>query len=150
VDQDYTLLTSRWAKVSAFEKSGQPPGFVPVRTSLGGPRFMPSAKMFPAVHELMPYGLLKPSLPEDVFKLKYREWLTKHGVFKIHEQFVKLHQEYGGKPLVLLCFEDVEAGQYCHRVTFAEWWLETTGAPVLEVANLPVAGVEPIPAEGSS
>jgi hypothetical protein len=34
---------------------------------------------------------------------------------------------HGERPLALLCFEDVHAGQLCHRRMFAAWWHEQTG-----------------------
>ena len=46
------VYTYRWAGVKSL-----PPTVVPVRISLGGPRFIPGAARFPAIDELMPRGL---------------------------------------------------------------------------------------------
>lgn len=41
--------------------------------------------------------------------------------------------EHPGRPLVVLCFEDVHAGQSCHRTWFAEWMADRLGIAVEEV-----------------
>jgi hypothetical protein len=35
--------------------------------------------------------------------------------------------------VLLLCYEDVLAGDWCHRKVFAEWWQEQTGQVVEEL-----------------
>jgi hypothetical protein len=44
-----------------------------------------------------------------------------------------ISDEEGGEALALLCFEDVHAGQVCHRRMFAQWWEERTGQRVEEL-----------------
>ena len=39
------------------------------------------------------------------------------------------------KPLALLCFEDLQRGQLCHRAIFLAWWREQTGREVHELTN---------------
>jgi rubrerythrin len=49
------------------------------------------------------------------------------------ERFEDVSARHGGERLVLLCFEDVLAGESCHRRTFAQWWEEQTGQEVPEL-----------------
>ncbi len=44
-------------------------------------------------------------------------------------------QNAGKKPLCLLCFEDLQRGQLCHRVIFAAWWRERSGQEVFELTS---------------
>jgi len=85
--------------------------------------------------------LLAPSretfaLPSDrAFEAAYLAELEEAGVEKIGAMLRKISDEEGGKPLVLLCWEDVHAGQLCHRRMFAAWWTEQTGQQVPELQN---------------
>jgi hypothetical protein len=45
-----------------------------------------------------------------------------------------LKQVSDGKPVVLLCFEDLrKPGEWCHRSMFAEWYEKQTGKKVVEL-----------------
>jgi hypothetical protein len=48
------------------------------------------------------------------------------------EQIVR---EAGSAGLVLLCFEDVLEGEFCHRRVFATWWEEKIGEHVPELGE---------------
>lgn len=40
------------------------------------------------------------------------------------------------RDLVLCCYEDVrKPGEWCHRLVFAEWWLEKTGQKIEELPD---------------
>ena len=46
------------------------------------------------------------------------------------------HYEDMGKPVVLCCYEDVrKPGEWCHRLVFAEWWLQRTGEMIEELPD---------------
>ncbi len=53
------LLTTSWRTVHDLLKQRQPRelGFMPVRASLGSPKFWPEAKVLPYIAELAPAGL---------------------------------------------------------------------------------------------
>lgn len=125
------LVTSRYRAVHDFGKLGRPFGFLPVQTSVGSPRFISEAKDWPKVGMLAPHGLMKIA-DRDEFEARYRERLDSHGVPAIA---AALHAIYVGQPaprlpLALLCFEDLDVGEWCHRRTFAAWWQEKTGVAI--------------------
>jgi hypothetical protein len=109
-------------------------GYQPVRTSLGTPRFIGGASEWAYAHLLAPAGLLK--IPEwDDFAAAYRERLDRIGVPDICAQLgMILELDEHRRPLLLLCYEDLNAGQRCHRRLFAGWWLEQTGITIPETA----------------
>lgn len=135
------LLTSHWRAVIAYAtEDTDPPEFVPVRISVGAPRWVPWAKHVPRVNELMPFGLLskKKPLPAKEFDERYEARLDRAGVEVIQSRFDAIHEEYL-KPLVLLCWEP--PGERCHRRHFAAWWEAQTGQAVPEVAGLDPASL---------
>jgi hypothetical protein len=92
---------------------------------------MPSGRGFPAIRELMPVGELF-KLEGDEFDAGFRQHLANVGIDRIRERCEEVYA-IGGKPLLLLCFENVQAGRRCHRITFGRWWMEQTGEIVSEV-----------------
>ena len=80
---------------------------------------------------LAPYGLRE--LEGEVFELAYRERLDHFGAPAIAGVLAAFVAAYQAPGLVLLCFENVLAGEACHRRTFAEWWEEQTGQLVPEL-----------------
>jgi len=67
------------------------------------------------------------------FEARYRTRLDGYGVDKIRGVFHAIARSYPGKPLVLMCYEDLTKAA-CHRRLFAEWWQEQTGEHVEEMA----------------
>ena len=104
---------------------------VPVQTSVGRPWFRLDYELHEQVRELMPRGLLK--LEGDVFRKAYIAQLDKLDLDALRAQFEAIQKRHDGKRPVLLCFEDVHAGEFCHRRVFADWWKERTGRLVREV-----------------
>jgi uncharacterized protein (DUF488 family) len=51
---------------------------------------------------------------------------------KIVSSLARIGGEYGGKSLVLLCWE--RHGEFCHRRLFAEWFRENISIEVPELA----------------
>jgi hypothetical protein len=70
-----------------------------------------------------------------VFKRKYFARLDRVGVESIQRQLMQF--EKLGKDVVLLCYEDVRKGEndWCHRVMFAEWYLQQTGEIIEELTD---------------
>lgn len=71
--------------------------------------------------------------------------LDRIGFHAINEQI--RHYLNQGKDVVLCCYEDVRKGphNWCHRIVFADWWLQQTGEQILELKDdsrfVPEAGV---------
>lgn len=111
-------------------KSG---AYTAVRISLGIPKWPLGYEVAGAINDLMPYGLFN-KYSHGEFVVRYKERLDRFGVDRIWNDLKPF--EALGKPVVLLCYEDVRVeGQTCHRTTFAEWWREQTGEIVDELQD---------------
>lgn len=98
---------------------------VPVRTSLGAPRWMTAPLVeWPAVY---PWGLFDKDLEPEEFTRRYRHRLHRQGS-RILRELEELRQGYGD--LVLLCHEP--AGAFCHRIVLGRWLAEQLGEEVTE------------------
>lgn len=114
---------------------------VPVATSLGRPKFPISYELTEEVGALKPFGLL--DLDGAEFTARYRDRLEKVGTAKLWRVFHAISRKHDGARLVLLCYEDVLAGQFCHRRVFADWWQERAGQAVPELSW--IAGQDGVP-----
>ena len=74
----------------------------------------------PLLAALAPWGLLDVD-DRDEFERRYVARLERHGVDAIRARLAELAAAHGAEGLVLLCFESVQAGQWCHRRMFASW-----------------------------
>ncbi len=129
---ELTIHTASWTAVYRHRQTFDAPrdmGFMPVRTSVGIPRFWPEAQGFPVAKLITPYGLRK--LEGEAFTTAYLARLAEAGVEKITAELKEISITYGGKPLALLCFERQQSD--CHRGMFAEWWEGQTGEVVTEI-----------------
>ncbi len=126
------LCTSRWQNEKLADLD-----VVPVGISRGTLRFK-----LPYRYRML--RLLAPSKEtfalrgEKEFHKAYVAGLEEIGVERIAETLRRISYEQGGKPLSLLCYEDVHTGEDCHRRMFADWWRQQAGQDVPEL----VAGVE--------
>jgi hypothetical protein len=89
------------------------------------------------IDELAPYGGLYHMEGEE-FVQAYRARLDRIGAEAIRARFaeiIALERQAGNvePALVLLCYEDVLAGQGCHRRDFAQWYFEQTGVEIPEL-----------------
>ncbi|MFK0279892.1 hypothetical protein ACIQVL_05370 [Streptomyces sp. NPDC090499] len=124
-----TLFTNRF---QAF----QPPQGVPVRITLGAPRFKLPYSLTHSVRELAPRRDYL-SQPEPVFTTAYRADLDQLGPESIAGRLGQIAEAEGDHRLVLLCFEDLaEPGLWCHRRIFASWWKDLTGDVVRELGPM--------------
>lgn len=131
------VFTYRWACVKAL-----PPTVVPVRISLGGPRFIAGAARFPAIHELMPRGLFRVDDRAE-FTRRFFARLDTIGVDVVQQRFDELHAAFGDRPLALCCFEDLtRPREWCHRRTWADYWRQRTGAVVHDLQFVELNGKE--------
>lgn len=124
------LHTASWRALFEQHASGVLTA-VPVRISLGKPRYWPLAQHAPYIKELAPAGLLRqPPLEPNEFDRLYLERLDRFGVDQIAVRLNAVYADYG-KPLALACFEADPSD--CHRGTFARWWHGRTGQEVSEL-----------------
>jgi hypothetical protein len=108
---------------------------VPIRTTVGTPRFWRSDWQgeLVFVSGIAPYGVFKnPKLPE--LEDRHRAYRLRCDDYAglIVEQLANTARAFPGETLCLLCFEDVHAGQVCHRRWFADWFETRFGLVVPE------------------
>lgn len=122
------LFSSRWSN-RALETAP----VVAVGISRGVPRFR-VAYRYRRLLDLYPDGWMFSIEDDERFERVYVAKLERLGVDRIMEGLRKISDEEGGADLVLLCFEDVLAGESCHRRMFAAWWTAQTGQVVEELS----------------
>ena len=123
------LATSRYDAGDLIRASG----LVPIAISVGAARGLPF-ELAGHVGMLAPSGLA--GVEGERFDAAYRRQLDHYGPAAIGDVlagFVTGHRAPGA---VVLCFEDVLAGETCHRRTFAAWWQDRTGTTVPELERL--------------
>ncbi|MCR8573111.1 hypothetical protein [Streptomyces sp. Isolate_219] len=124
-----TLFTNRY-------QAYQPPQGVPVRITLGAPRFKLPYSLTHAVRELAPRRDYL-SWPEPEFTKAYRASLDRLGPAWIAGRLKAIAAAENDHRLVLLCFEDLSKPDlWCHRRTFASWWKDSTGDEVRELSPM--------------
>lgn len=109
---------------------------VAVRITLGGARGF----RYPHEHvpELAPTRELFKIDDRDEFERQYRARLDAKfpDPARLAERFAAISAAHGGRPLCLLCFEDLsKPAEWCHRRTFAAIWCEWTGQEVPELGS---------------
>jgi len=101
---------------------------VPVRISLGRPRGWSTLAF---VTEITPRGWYLRK-PEDEYLVAYDAQLSRYGPESIVARFDAIAAQFG-EPLVLLCFENLATGSWCHRTLFRRFWLGETGHDIPEL-----------------
>ena len=124
-----TLLTNRF-------QAYQPGQGTPVRITRGAPRWRLPYTLEHQVAQLAPAATYF-NEPRPVFEAGYRADLDRLGAPRIAELLHAITAQTGDHRLVLLCFEDLSKGDWCHRRTFAQWWQDTTGDAVRELGPQP-------------
>jgi hypothetical protein len=128
---DLKLLTGRL--MTSRYQTWRPGDGVPVRTTVGAPKFWNHGPM-PEANSVKPFGVFgRSDLSDDEACRTYWQRLDWKKARLISE-LTEIAQQHEGKKLVLLCFEDVYAGEICHRRWFADWFEERFG---IEVPELP-------------
>ncbi len=125
------LVTGRYA-------TWKPDHGVPIRTTVGMPRFWRHGPLV-FIKELAPFGIFGKGLPTDVARRRYLDRLEA----KVDQSVAALAdvtRQHPGERLCVLCFEDVHAGQECHRRWFAEWFEQRFGDVVPEVVDVDRTG----------
>lgn len=122
------VYTSRYSNPEL--KTGK---YTAVRISLGTPKWPIGYNLDAEMKDLMPFGLLGKFEQYEDFEKAYFDRLNQKGVQRILSQLQRF--ERLGKDVVLLCYEDIRKGpdDWCHRRTFADWWLKNTGEAIPEL-----------------
>ena len=122
------VYTSRYSNPEL--KTGK---YTAVRISLGTPKWPIGYNLDAEMKDLMPFGLLGKFERYEDFERAYFERLDQKGVQRILSQLQRF--ERLGKDVVLLCYEDIRKGpdDWCHRRTFADWWIKNTGEALPEL-----------------
>jgi hypothetical protein len=105
---------------------------VPVRITVGEPKFWRGPPLVDGTM-LAPWGLLDRSIPTDECRQRYVARLDDARGDRMIALLARLARQNSGQRLVLLCFEDVHAGEECHRRWFAEWFERRHGIVVPEL-----------------
>jgi uncharacterized protein YeaO (DUF488 family) len=113
-------------------------GAAPIGISLWGVRFKIPYKVAARIKELAPDSKALKSFRNDEisweeFEAAYIVKLDGLGAGPITSRLASVATEVGNPELALLCFENVNQGERCHRRTFARWFEEKTGQPVPEL-----------------
>jgi hypothetical protein len=123
-----SLATGRYAAWRASDG-------VPVRSTVSAPRSWPHVVELEFAAELAPYGVFgRTELSDDEAKALYVARLDQHA-HRVVSALAEIARRHPGETLVLLCFEDVDSGQACHRRWFAEWFEGRLGIVVPEVTS---------------
>lgn len=121
------VYTSRYSNPEL--KTGK---YTAVRISLGTPKWPIGYNLDAEMPDLMPFGLLNKFERYEDFERAYFARLNQKGVQRILSQLQRF--ERLGKDVVLLCYEDIrKPDDWCHRRTFADWWLKNTGEAIPEL-----------------
>lgn len=108
--------------------------YTAVRISLGTPKWDVGYDLNGELADLMPFGLLNKFEEYKDFEKAYFSRLDAKGVKRILNQLY--HFENYGKDVVLLCYEDIrKEDEWCHRRTFADWWMKNTGEEIPELQD---------------
>src|SRR5215218_3047319 len=114
------LFTSRWTSPLLHDL-----GAACVGISRGVPRW-------PLPYRYKLLRLLAPS--RETFELRDLQEFEQAYLAALEEIGVKkISDEHGGRPLALLCYENILAGETCHRRMFADWWKQQTTQEVPEL-----------------
>lgn len=142
------LQTGRWRDAWLASQQDAPLEFVPVRISLGVPKYWPGARDLASVPELAPpYRLLAANVDRSTFEAAYLEHLDRAGADLIEARLNAIAAWDGsGLPLRLLCFENLtDPAVWCHRTMWAKWWHERTGEVVAELESQPAQNTHTVP-----
>ncbi|WP_225846913.1 hypothetical protein [Streptomyces sp. HPF1205] len=129
--QPMPLATSRY-------QNWRPEHGIPIGITVGRPRFV--RYEFLRVSSLAPHELFKPPYKDiddiPVERQVYRERLVTHRE-EILADLTAIAQAHPDQTGVLLCFEDVNKGEACHRRWAAKWFEEEYGWTVPELGTEP-------------
>lgn len=100
----------------------------------GHPKYALKYSLAGNIMEIAPPGYLFNEYDRGRFTPRYFRHMDQQGVQKI----VHILSQYErlGKDIVFCCYEDVrKPNEWCHRLVFAEWWMERTGELIQELPD---------------
>lgn len=110
-----------------------------VRITARPPRYKLAFPIVGTLGELAPSRPILAITDQRTFEHQYHRQLDKLGVDQVIrglDQMADRHEKaHGTRGLVLLCFERVSAGEWCHRRMLADWLEEHAGIPVPELED---------------
>jgi hypothetical protein len=124
------LATSRYQERDLIIASG----LAPVRITLGAPKFDLGYELAGEIPELAPSRRIF-GLPWEHFEPAYLEQLEHVDWPDIERRLGAIVASRGAPGGVMLCFENVLAGEHCHRRLVAEWIEDQTGLVVPELSR---------------
>jgi hypothetical protein len=130
----FTIWTARYQNPFVKAKAQS---LVPVRITVGHPRFKLGYTLGGSVKELYPAGKLFRIHTRAKFEPAYHAHLDAIGVPQITERLAAISQAHEGRGLVLLCYERVDVKGWCHRQCFSSWWKARTGIEIHELPEAP-------------
>jgi len=139
------VTTARYSNYQGIAESE----LIPVRITLGHPRWQLPYQLGGIVKELAPTRELFKVRDDDEFDRRFCQHLDSIGLETIAAKLTDVFVAHPGTDgLVLLCYEDlrVHGERSCHRRTFARWWEAKTGRPCPELPdNGPIKGRKTAP-----
>ena len=129
-DPSHLAVVRSTAIATGRYQTWRPEHGVPIRTTVGAPKFWRGPDLVDG-RIMAPYGLLSDDLSTDEARRRYRRRLDDRAD-PVMATLVAIATEHPGQRLVLLCFENVHAGEECHRRWLADWLADRYGIEVPE------------------
>jgi hypothetical protein len=123
------VYTARYA-ASGLLSSGK---LVPVRISMFPPIIPLGYEVAEEVRDLEPERSMLGEWKH--YSTEYWRKLDAIGPERIARQLSAISGRHLGKPLALLCYEDLTSSDRCHRAVLAFWWYEQTGLEMPEITD---------------
>lgn len=127
---DYEV--SRHLATCSFKRFTEDMG-LPVRISLGYPRWSLKYELKAAMRELMPRREYLRVDSDAEFNERYTAQLDWYGTKALAQKMDGLRDGWKADRLVLMCFEEDRVD--CHRGTFADWWRDKTDVQIPEFGD---------------
>lgn len=112
-------------------------GLIPVGITRYPPRFRLAYELKATLYDLAPTAAMltrwKQGTTIEAFLAEYEAQLEQVGIEQILGQLVAMQGVARG--IVLLCYEDVAAGESCHRRMLAEWLKRRVGIVAPELPD---------------
>jgi hypothetical protein len=118
------LLTGRY-------QNWRPEHGVAVRSTVGTPKFWRHGELIHA-RAITPYGVFGSGLDVDAARSAYVARLEARAQ-SVVAFLAAVARQHPGQPVVVLCFDNVHAGESCHRRWFAGWFEDRFGIAVPEL-----------------
>lgn len=145
-NEGHRLATGSYRIMQAARLEFPDMTLVPVRTSIGKPRFQLGYDLVEFNGTIAPYGVFgkKAAEQEEGYRQLYLARLRSKGHAHVGARLKEIANRYGpGATLVLLCFEDLSPkgmqkvpDNFCHRRMFADWFAECIGEPIPELDEM--------------